>query len=111
MINEVKGAQQAAIQNLTGNQQADKTENQLHHAERKEKQSSSGPAQGVSLTDTAAKLRQLEAQIANQPVVDTQRVESVKKAIADGSFKVDSNRIAEKMAEIENLLASKSGSE
>lgn len=108
MINEVKGLQQAAIQNLTNSHQADKAENQVHHAERKEKQSSSGPAREVSLTDTAAKLRQLEAQIANQPVVDTQRVESVKKAIADGSFKVDSNRIVEKMAEFESLLASKS---
>jgi negative regulator of flagellin synthesis FlgM len=108
MINEVKGAQQTAIQNLSNNQQADKAENQVHHAERKEKQSSSGPAHEVSLTDTAAKLRQLEAQIANQPVVDTQRVESVKKAISDGSFKVDSNRIADKMAAFESLLQSKS---
>jgi negative regulator of flagellin synthesis FlgM len=108
MINEVKAAQQAAIQSLSNNQQADKAEMQAHHAERKEKQSSSGSTQNVSLTDTAAKLRQLEAQIANQPVVDTQRVESVKKAISDGSFKVDSHRVADKMAEFENLLASKS---
>ncbi len=108
MINEVKGAQQSAIQNLSNNQQADKAENQAHHAERKEKQSSSGSTQELSLTDTAAKLRQLEAQIANQPVVDTQRVESVKKAIMDGSFKVDSHRIADKMAEFESLMATKS---
>ena len=51
-------------------------------------------SQQVSLTDTAAKLRQLEAKIADQPVVDTQRVESLKKSIADGTFKVDSSRTA-----------------
>ncbi len=109
MINEVKGNQQAAIQGLSNNQHADKAETQVHQAELKEKQSPSAPTQEVSLTDTAARLQRLEAQIASQPVVDTQRVESVKKTIADGSFKVDSNRIAEKMAEFENLLASKTG--
>ena len=109
MISEVKGTQQATIQTLSNNQQADKAENQLHHAGQKEKQTPSAPSREVSLTDTAAKLQQLQAQIANQPVVDSQRVESVKKAISDGSFKIDSNRIAGKMAEFENLLASKSG--
>ncbi len=108
MINEVKGPQQAVIQKLSNNQQADAAENTIHHAQQKEKQSASGSSHEVSLTDTAAKLQRLEAQIANQPVVDTQRVESVKKAIADGSFKIDSTRIADKMADFESLLASKS---
>jgi len=65
--------------------------------------------QDVKLTDTAAKLRQIEANIANQPIVDTQRVERIKKAIADGTHKVDSSRTASKMMEFENLLASKAG--
>ena len=108
MINEVKGPLQAAIQNISNNQQAEAAENTLHHAQQKEKQSSSGSSHEVSFTDTAAKLQRLEAQIANQPVDDTQRVESVKKAIADGSFKVDSRQIADKMADFESLLASKS---
>ncbi|MFT7461190.1 MAG: negative regulator of flagellin synthesis FlgM [Planctomycetota bacterium] len=107
MINEVKSAQLAAIQKIGTSQQADSKDSQIHHGDRSEKHSSAGPAKEVSLTDTAAKLQRLEAQIANQPVIDAQRVESVKKAIADGSFKIDSNRIVEKMAEFENLLASK----
>ncbi len=109
MINDVKGAQQTAIQTLSNNQQADKAENQRQQAALKEKGASPIPVREVNLTNTAAKLQQIEAQIANQPVVDTQRVESVKNAIADGSLKIDSTRIAEKMAEFENLLASKSG--
>ena len=107
MINDVKGAQQANIKSLGNKQQADVADTSIHQAGKNPEHSASAPAPEVSLTDTAAKLQRLEAQIANQPVVDTQRVESVKKAIADGSFKVDANRIADKMADFESLLASK----
>lgn len=108
MINEVKGAQQANIKSLTNNQQSDAADSSIHNAGKNEAENSSAADRGVSLTDTAAKLQRLEAQIANQPVVDSQKVESVKKAIADGSFKIDSNRIADKMADFESLLSSKS---
>ena len=107
MINEVKGAQQANIKSLTNNQQADAADSSIHRAGKEQAEASSTADRGVSLTDTAAKLQRLEAQIANQPVVDSQKVESVKKAIADGSFKIDSNRIADKMADFESLLNSK----
>ena len=108
MINEVKGSQQAIVQNISNNQQADKADDAAHQTDEALAQSTAkGAGQEVSLTDTAAKLKQLEAQIASQPVVDAKRVESVKKAIADGSFKIDANRIADRMAEFENLLADK----
>ena len=107
MINEVKGAQQANIKSLNNSQQADAADASIHQAGKNPDSSASSAGPEVSLTDTAATLQRLQAQIANQPVVDTQRVESVKKAIADGSFKVDSNRIADKMADFESLLASK----
>ena len=106
MINEVEGAQQANIKSLANNQQADVADSSIHRADKKQNESAAAD-RGVSLTDTAAKLQRLEAQIANQPVVDSQKVESVKKAIADGSFKIDSNRIANKMADFESLLNSK----
>jgi negative regulator of flagellin synthesis FlgM len=58
----------------------------------------------VSLTPTAQQLRGLEQQIANQPVVDTQKVNAVKEALASGSFEVDPNRIAGKMMSLEKAL-------
>ena len=103
MINEVKGTQQSVVQQLTKNQTSETGDSSAGN----DKNTASAPAQEVSLTDTAAKLQRLEAKIANQPVVDTQKVENVKKAIADGTFKVDSAKAAEKMAEIESLLSSK----
>lgn len=58
----------------------------------------------VSLTDTAARLRELENSLAKLPVVDSQRVESIQQAIANGSYEVDSGRVAEKMLRFERDL-------
>jgi len=64
----------------------------------------SGQTDTVSLTDTAARLKELEMGLASQPVVDTQRVQSVQSAINDGTFEVDPDSVAEKMIEFETGL-------
>lgn len=58
----------------------------------------------VSLTSTAARLKELEQRLANQPVVDTQRVRNVQSSISDGDYRVDSNRVADKMIAFESSL-------
>jgi negative regulator of flagellin synthesis FlgM len=58
----------------------------------------------VSLTPTAQQLRGLEQQIADQPVVDTQKVNAVKEALASGSFEIDPSRVAGKMMSLEKAL-------
>jgi len=64
----------------------------------------SGQSDTVSLTDTAARLKELEMGLASQPVVDVQRVKSVQSAINDGTFEVDPDSVAEKMIEFETGL-------
>ncbi|MFV2059510.1 MAG: flagellar biosynthesis anti-sigma factor FlgM [Gammaproteobacteria bacterium] len=64
----------------------------------------SGSSDTVSLTDTAARLKELEMGLASQPVVDTQRVQSVQSAINDGTFEVDPDSVAEKMINFETGL-------
>ncbi len=66
----------------------------------------SAAAQGdrVSLTDSARQLQALENQVASQPVVDSQRVDAVRQAIADGSFDINADRIADKLISIEQAL-------
>jgi len=63
-----------------------------------------GSADQVSLTPTAQQLRGLEQQIADQPVVDTQKVNAVKDALANGSFEINPDRIAAKMMDLEKAL-------
>lgn len=58
----------------------------------------------VSLTDTAAYLRRLENTLATLPVVDVQRTDNIKKALADGSFVIDPVRVADKLLRFESMF-------
>ena len=61
------------------------------------KNSVSDAKQDVSLSSEAQTLSRLEAQIKASPDVNTSRVEEIKQAIADGTFEINADRIAEKM--------------
>ena len=79
--------------------------NPTHTEKAPEKPSApSQAADQVSLTPAAQQLRHLEKQIADQPVVDTQKVSAVKEALANGSFEINPARIAEKMMSLERAL-------
>lgn len=62
-------------------------------------------ADRVSLTDETEHLRQLEQQISNLPVVNTQRVEQVQNALATGSFQIDPAQVADKLLSFEAGLS------
>ncbi len=61
-------------------------------------------ADTVSLTDTAAYLRKLQNTLSALPVMDMQRTEGVKKALADGRFVIDPARVADKLLRFESML-------
>jgi negative regulator of flagellin synthesis FlgM len=63
-----------------------------------------GSSDRVSLTGQACQLRELEAQLATEPVVDRQRVTAIRSAVENGTFAVNPQRIAEKMISLEQLL-------
>jgi negative regulator of flagellin synthesis FlgM len=58
----------------------------------------------VSLTDAAARLQRLEAALANHPVVDKQRVADIRQALADGSYRTNPERVADKLLALERDL-------
>lgn len=49
----------------------------------------------VELTADAAKLRELEARLAELEITDPKKVEAIRQAIADGTFKVDAQAVAD----------------
>lgn len=108
MVNEIKGSNHSLLTGLANQQQTEQAKDQAKAAGNKV---NSTAEDSVSLTDQAEKLRALESSIANQPVVDTKRVESIRGAILDGTYTIDSNKTAEKMADFEGLLDSKIGEE
>jgi negative regulator of flagellin synthesis FlgM len=108
MVNEIKGSNHAVLSGLASQQQADQTRNNAHATGNRTQGSSDDT---VNLTDQAEKLRALEGRIEKQPVVDTQRVESIKNAIMDGTYTVNDSKTAEKMAQFERLLDTKIGND
>jgi negative regulator of flagellin synthesis FlgM len=60
----------------------------------------------LSLTSEASQLKTLESEIAELPVVDTQRVQEVQRSLATGSFQIDPASVADKLLQFEAGLAS-----
>lgn len=99
MAIEISGLPNAQPHNAAENSQVKVTRGEPTVAQQETGKPSTGDT--VSLTDTAALLRSLENTLAKLPVVDPQRVETFRQAIADGSYKVDADRVAEKMLRFE----------
>ena len=63
-----------------------------------------GGADQLTLTQSARSLQKIAAAVANAPVVDANKVESVKLAINSGTYNIDAGRIADKILQFERLL-------
>lgn len=58
----------------------------------------------VTLTNSARSLQKLSEAIAEAPVVDADKVASVKQALSSGTYQVDSRRVADKILQSEQGL-------
>ncbi len=63
--------------------------------------SSAGSSDQLQLSNQAALLQALEAEIANLPIVDTQRVHEVQRTLATGTFKIIPAQVAHKLLTFE----------
>jgi len=61
-------------------------------------------ADSHELTPSSRLLQQIADRVAQGETVDAGRVESVRAAIAEGSFSVDAERVASRLLDFENLL-------
>ncbi len=62
-------------------------------------------ADRLSLTETSARVQELQARVSSLPVVDGRRVQEIKQAIAQGSYEIDPARVAEKIVRLEVALS------
>lgn len=68
------------------------------------------PGATVALSPLSSSLKEVESSLTNTPVVDTGKVEKIRAAIADGSFKVDANKVADGLiASTQQLLSTQVG--
>tara|TARA_R110002124_G_scaffold73721_3_gene197718 strand:- start:406 stop:729 length:324 start_codon:yes stop_codon:yes gene_type:complete len=65
------------------------------------KETSTGRS-SVSLSPQAQQFQAIEERLRDLPEVDSERVNQIKQAIADGSYQVDSTRIADKLLSLES---------
>ncbi len=56
-----------------------------------------GGGDSLTLTESSTRVRALESQLAGVDVTDAGKVESVKAALADGSFTVDAEVVADRL--------------
>lgn len=61
----------------------------------------SGSGETVHLSSEAQQLQKISDSLRDQPVVNSSRVAELKQAVADGSYQVDSNRVANKLLNFE----------
>ncbi len=62
------------------------------------------PDDSVSLTADSARLHTLQKVVEQLPAEDSRRVEAVRQALSDGSYRIDPQRVADKMLQFEHLL-------
>lgn len=58
----------------------------------------------VNISSQAASLKSLEGKMGKQPEVNQERVASIRKAIADGKYPVDAQKLAQKLLDMDSLL-------
>ncbi|OZA29169.1 MAG: flagellar biosynthesis anti-sigma factor FlgM [Hydrogenophilales bacterium 17-61-9] len=59
----------------------------------------SGASDSLTLTDSSTRIRSLESELASVDITDTGKIESVKAALADGSFAVNAEVVADRLIE------------
>ena len=75
------------------------------NAPQSRKTESASGGDDVQLTHAATSLKQIETRLASIPDVDRARVDAVRQRVESGAYKMDANRIADRLLRFERDLA------
>lgn len=94
---QLKGTEAKKIDTANSQQSRPQVQNQVS-------QQSAAPKDSVSLTQQAQSLGQMQRAMASTPSFNQERVATIKKALAEGQYKVDPERLAQKLHSFEEEL-------
>jgi len=86
---------------------ADKSSNQNTQAPAGEQSKAQNPAargENVNLSSQAKNLNQLEQKLGEYPEMDDDRISQIRSALEDGSYKVDAEKLAQKMLDMDKSI-------
>ena len=104
MANEINGLPGPSIHDALGTRKTDKTPETGVDASQQDASKTTAPQDSVSLTESAKLLHKLESRLEEVPAVNNDRVNAIKQAIANGDYKVDPERIARKLLQLDSQL-------
>ncbi|TVP58072.1 MAG: flagellar biosynthesis anti-sigma factor FlgM [Halomonadaceae bacterium] len=61
-------------------------------------------SESVNLSQSGRTLSEAESALSRQPEIDDSKVESIRQALQDGSFKIDAEEVAQKMLDMDNSI-------
>ncbi|GAA3585796.1 MULTISPECIES: flagellar biosynthesis anti-sigma factor FlgM [Marinobacter] len=67
-------------------------------------QTQNARGESVKLSSQAKDLKQVEQRLSDYPEVDDERIEQIRNALADGSYKVDAQKLAQKMLDMDKSI-------
>jgi negative regulator of flagellin synthesis FlgM len=100
MSNEIKGIGNGPPLRHTHGAKAEST----NTAQTQAQAPSGASGEKVSLTDTMTRLRAIVEGLDDASIVDAGRVDALRDALARGDYRIDDQRVAEKLLALEQLL-------
>ncbi|MDI9245271.1 flagellar biosynthesis anti-sigma factor FlgM [Marinobacter sp. CHS3-4] len=78
--------------------------NQTGAEQQAKSQATNARGENVNLSSQAKNLKQLEQQLGDYPEMDDDRIEQIRSALENGSYKVDAEKLAQKMLEMDESI-------
>lgn len=98
------GPGQVNTQKTTADKSSNAQSTQPSTAEQAKTQAQSARGENVNLSSQAKNLKQLEQKLGSYPEMDDDRIEQIRSALENGSYKVDAEKLAQKMLEMDESI-------
>ena len=103
MVNDINGFRNRPLDSLDG-KPAGRSNSAAGQPGAPASKPTAGATDTVQLTESAARLRELDALLSQTSEVDSARVAALRQAIAEGRYNVDSVHVADKLIQLEQSL-------